>query len=76
MTEQVRLLPAQLWMQQIFEAKAAREGGIVRRKRRDIERTIGWQVFETEIRRRGYHVVENCGQIVIFCNDAPIRQVI
>lgn len=63
-------------MQQIFDAKAARAGGIVRRKRRDIERTVGWSRFEYEIKRRGFHAVENCDQIVIFCNNAPIRKVI
>ncbi|WP_432684131.1 hypothetical protein [Roseovarius tibetensis] len=26
-----------------------------------------------EIQRRGYQVAENSGQIVIFCNRAPVR---
>lgn len=73
MTAQLALLPAEIWMQQIFEAKAARQGGVVRRKRRDIERTVGMERFLRELARRGYHAVENCGQVVIFCNDAPIR---
>lgn len=69
-------LPAEIWLQQIFEAKAARQGTIIRRKRRDIERSVGWERFEHEIRRRGYQVVENSGQIIIFCNRAPIRRLI
>lgn len=76
MTELHALLPADVWLQQVFDAKAAREGGIVRRKRRDIERTVGWERFEFELKRRGYHAVENSGQVVIFCNNAPIRQVV
>ena len=60
-------------MQQVFDAKAARQGGVVRRKLRDIERNVGWADFEREIRRRGCHAVENSGQVVIFCNNAPIR---
>ena len=60
-------------MQQVFDAKAARQGGVVRRSRRDIDRTVGWAMFEAELRRRGYHAVENSGQVVIFCNNAPIR---
>lgn len=60
-------------MQQVFDAKAARQGGVVRRSRRDIDRTVGWPQFEAELRRRGYHAVENCGQVVIFCNNAPVR---
>jgi hypothetical protein len=29
--------------------------------------------FMREIHRRGYQVVENSGQIIIFCNRAPVR---
>jgi hypothetical protein len=30
--------------------------------------------FLAEMRRRGFPVVENAGQYVIFCNTAPIRR--
>jgi len=66
-------LPAELWMRQIFDAKAARAGGIVRRSARDVERIVGRTRFEAELRRRGYHAVENAGQIVIFCNAEALR---
>ncbi|MBW6496326.1 MAG: hypothetical protein K0B16_17585 [Burkholderiaceae bacterium] len=39
----------------------------------DIERIVGRAQFEREILRRGYHAVENAGQIVVFCNNEPIR---
>ena len=73
MSDVKRLIPPEIWMQQVFDAKAARQGGVVRRGRRDIDRTVGWPMFEAELRRRGYHAVENSGQVVIFCNNAPIR---
>ena len=73
MTYTQRILPPDIWLQQIFDAKAARTGGTVRRSRRDIERTVGWSRFETEMKRRGFNAVENSGQIVIFCNNAPIQ---
>ena len=73
MSDVKRLIPPEIWMQQVFDAKAARQGGVVRRSRRDIDRTVGWPMFEAELRRRGYHAVENSGQVVIFCNNAPIR---
>lgn len=60
-------------MQQIFDARAAREGGIVRRKIRDVERNVGRAAFVAEIERRGYHAVENGGQIVIFCNNETVH---
>ena len=63
------------WMRQIFSAKAAREGGIVRRQTRDVERLIGRAAFEAELRRRGFTAVENAGQYVIFCNSELIRLV-
>lgn len=67
------VLPAEIWMQKIFDAKAAREGGVVRRSTRDVERIAGRGRFLSEVRRRGYHAVENSGQIVIFCNNDRVQ---
>ena len=61
------------WIGQIFAAKAAREGGVVRRRALDVERIVGRAEFEAEIRRRGYRAVENDGQYVIFCNRSSLR---
>ena len=70
-------LPSELspehWITHVFSAKAAREGGVVRRKIRDIERYVGLEVFLDELERRGYNAVENAGQLVIFCNQEPVR---
>ncbi|MEL7096830.1 MAG: N-(5'-phosphoribosyl)anthranilate isomerase [Pseudomonadota bacterium] len=68
-----RLMPVEIWMQRIFDAKAAREGGVVRRSLRDVDRIVGRETFLLEMRRRGYHVVENAGQVVIFCNQDKLR---
>ena len=57
----------------LFSSKSARTGAVIRRKSRDIDRLIGRDVFLREVRRRGYHAVENAGQIVIFCNAEPVR---
>jgi len=46
---------------------------MIRRKTSDIERFAGMERFMAEIHRRGYQVVENSGQIVIFCNRDPVR---
>ncbi|MGR3804806.1 N-(5'-phosphoribosyl)anthranilate isomerase [Marinibacterium profundimaris] len=66
-------LPPDLWMQRIFDAKAARQGQVVRRSLRDLERVVGRAAFEQELRRRGYHAVLNGDQVVIFCNNDPVR---
>lgn len=73
MTESIALIPPDIWLLQLFSAKTAREGGIVRRQIRDVERIVGRANFERELRRRGYHADENAGQYVIFCNAEPVR---
>ncbi len=71
----VQLTP-QAWMLHLFSSKAARQGAVIRRKTRDIERFVGRAEFERELRRRGFHAVENAGQMVIFCNQEPVRMVV
>lgn len=64
------------WVTHLFSSKAAREGSVIRRKTRDIERYVGRNAFKTELRRRGFHAVENAGQMVIFCNQEPVRTIL
>jgi hypothetical protein len=64
------------WLRQVFSAKAAIDGGVIRRQVRDVERILGRSSFEAEVRRRGYRMVENAGQYVIFCNREPVRIVV
>jgi hypothetical protein len=59
------------WIVQLFSAKSVAEGGIIRRKVADVERLVGRQRFLYEVRRRGYHAVENSGQFIVFCNQDP-----
>ena len=69
------LVPAYIWLLQLFSAKTGRQGGIVRRSVRDVERIVGRENFHAELMRRGFHAVENSGQYVIFCNNAPVHVV-
>ena len=68
-------LSADHWVSHLFTSQAAREGGVIRRKVRDVERFVGRDLFLEEMKRRGFPVVENAGQFVIFCNREPIRRV-
>lgn len=61
------------WMRQLFSSKSARDGGVVRRKVRDVDRIVGRTKFETEVRRRGFKAVQNGSQYVIFCNKEGLR---
>ncbi len=66
-------LAPDVWLKDLFASKAVQEGAVIRRKARDIERFAGMARFMAEIDRRGYQVAENAGQILIFCNRAPVR---
>ena len=59
---------------ELFGSKAARDGAVIRRKVRDVEYLVGRNVFLGEIERRGYAVIENAGQFVVFCNNEPLRR--
>lgn len=61
------------WQNRIFTARAAREGGVIRRAVRDVEREIGRALFEAEVRRRGFHLLECGGQFVVICNGGKLR---
>lgn len=70
-----RITPDQ-WLRQLFSAKAAIDGGVIRRQVCDVERILGRNSFEAEVRRRGYRMVENAGQYVIFCNREPVNLIV
>ncbi|VDC30828.1 N-(5'-phosphoribosyl)anthranilate isomerase [Pseudogemmobacter humi] len=76
MTAMPQFLSAEHWIGHLFSSQAARQGGVIRRKIRDIERFVGREAFLAEMRRRGFPVVENAGQFVIFCNCEPLRRLV
>ena len=61
------------WLFDLFSSTAARSGGVIRRKKRDIEKYVGLERFESALSRRGFRAVENAGQIIVFCNHDPVR---
>ena len=67
-------LSPEVWLHDLFTLQGRAAG---RRDpaqgSRDIERFAGMELFLREIHRRGYQAIENSGQIVIFCNRAPVR---
>lgn len=66
-------LPSAPWVDQVFSAKTVRYGGVVRRSLRWVEAEVGRAVFEHEVRRRGWHMAECNGQLVVFCTSRPVR---
>ncbi len=69
-------LTEQQFFGELFASKAAREGQVIRRQVRDVERFVGRDPFLSEMQRRGFSVVENAGQFVIFCNREPLRRLL
>lgn len=67
-------LSPDIWLREIFASKSVQRGEVIRRKVRDIERYAGMERFRTELNRRGFRAIENAGQIIIFCNQEPIRR--
>ncbi|THH38687.1 N-(5'-phosphoribosyl)anthranilate isomerase [Aliishimia ponticola] len=63
------------YMTDLFSSRIACEGGIVRRRWRDIERYVGRDQFIAELHRRGFRAIENAGHVVIFCNRDPITAI-
>ena len=66
-------LPSAPWVDQVFSAKAVRYGGVVRRSLHWVEAEVGRANFEDELRRRGWHLVECNGQLVVFCTKLPVN---
>jgi hypothetical protein len=66
-------LPSAPWIEQVFSARAVHHGGVVRRSLRWVEAEVGRDAFEAEVRRRGWHLAECNGQLVVFCTPRPIR---
>ncbi|WP_293449761.1 N-(5'-phosphoribosyl)anthranilate isomerase [Planktotalea sp.] len=64
------------WLESVFSAKAARNGGVIRRKISWVEQEIGRDLFELEVHRRGFRLLETRTQLIVICNSQPIRIVI
>lgn len=67
-----RQLPDQ-WIAQVFAAQAVQKGAVVRRSVSWIEREVGRTRFVAEVRRRGFHLIENGGQFIVICNQSGLR---
>lgn len=61
------------WCARLFGAQAARSGGVVRRKKRDVHREIGYAAFVAEVQARGFHLIECGDQYLVICHDGHLR---
>lgn len=61
------------WIEQIFDSKQAQTGGVVRRKWNSVRRLASEAELITAANLRGFHIILNGDQYVIFCNKAEIQ---
>jgi hypothetical protein len=61
------------WVDQIFGADQAKYGGVVRRKKEDVEKYASMAELIQEVRSRRFHLIETGDQVVIICNPGSIQ---
>ena len=62
-----------VWIRDIFNAKQAITGGIVRRSIRSVKRYASVAALKAAVQRRGFHMIISGRQFVVFCNDGSLK---
>ena len=61
------------FINKMFEAEAAKNGGIVRRKIASIEKSASLKYLIKEVQERGFHLIETEDQYVVICNSGKFK---
>ncbi len=56
------------WIEQIFYAGQVNKGNVVRRAIKDVAKLATISELESEVKARGFHMVQINDQFVIICN--------
>jgi hypothetical protein len=75
MNQHVSLSDNEIWLRQLFSAQAASSGGVVRRNVHDVDRKVGRERLEVEVRRRGFHLLKCGNQFVVICDKNDLTMV-
>ncbi|WP_113910667.1 N-(5'-phosphoribosyl)anthranilate isomerase [Roseovarius dicentrarchi] len=68
-----RITEPEYWLDQMFAAKAARCGGVVRRSQAWVDREVGRETFVQAVRKRGFHLIRTADQFIVVCHNGPIE---
>ena len=68
-----QLAASDIWLDEIFASRAAQNCGVIQRSVRDVERKVGRERLELEVRQRGFHLIECESQMVIVCATGRIN---
>jgi len=69
------ILGMTIWVDQIFSARQAREGGMVRRALYDVNRLGAYEEIVERARAEDWHVVEIGDQLAVLCHPGQIQLV-
>jgi len=61
------------WLAQWFSANQTDNGGVIRRKRQDVDKYSSLAAVIAEAKNRGWHVVETGGQVVVLCHTGALN---
>lgn len=61
------------WIEKIFEAKAAKRGGMVRRKIANVIRFASVDDLKIEVRKRGFNLIQTNEQFIIICGPLNLK---
>lgn len=61
------------WVEQIFEARTAKNGGIVRRSVSSVKKYASESQLKCAVKRRGFHLVRSNSQYLIYCHTGHIQ---
>ena len=61
------------WLDQIFEAKSVKDGGVVRRSVEDVRKHGSAAALKKRVRDKGFHLIRTGSQYVILCHKGDLR---
>lgn len=61
------------WVEQLFKAQAAQNGGVIRRKRKSVEQFASVAELEAAVKKRNFHLVEVGDQLIVLCNKGQLK---
>lgn len=61
------------YINRIFEADAAKNGGVVRRKISNIDKYASLKYLIEAVEEKGFHLIEAGDQYVIFCSQGHFK---
>lgn len=61
------------WIEQMFEAQIVEKEGIVRRKKRDVQKYASFNALLEYVHEQQYHLIETGDQYIVICNPGVLK---